>query len=69
MSSKKLIHFAGSFIADLKFRVLKANYITLTWKPFIESLDPIFQNLLENCCGSDFVPIMTDEFPAPEFSL
>ena len=82
MSSKKLVHFAGSFLlpskfsedglalsptsAALKCDVLRTNYITLTWKRLIESLDP---NLTENGWSSGFVPIMMDELPAPAFSL
>ena len=48
---------------------LRANYITLTWKRLIESLDPTLPNLTENGWGSDFVSLMTDELPAPAFSL
>ena len=32
-------------------------------------LDPTLQNLTENGWGSDCVPEMTDELPAPAFSL
>ena len=55
--------------AALKFHLLRANFIALTWKRLILSLDPTLPGLMGNGWNKDFVPIMTDELPAPEFSL
>ena len=55
--------------AALKFHVLRANLITLTWKRLIVSLDPTLPDLIGNGWDNDLVPVMTDELPAPEFSL
>ena len=55
--------------AALKFHTQRANFIALTWKRSIISLDPTLPNLVGNGWDKDSVPIMTDELPAPEFSL
>ena len=55
--------------AALKFHIQRANFITLAWKRYISALDPILPNLIGNGWDENLVPIMTDELPAPDFSL
>ena len=59
--------------AALKFHLLRSNYVALTWKQLSTSFDPE----LPPCTaeqgwhteGSRITAVMTDELPAPAFSL
>ena len=53
----------------LKYQILRANYIVLSWKRYIVALDPPLPNLVGNGWDENLVPVMTDELPAPEFYL
>ena len=55
--------------AARKIHILKANYIALAWKRYSSALDPDLPNLVENGWDESLTPVLTDEFPAPEFSL
>ena len=55
----------------LKYHILRANYIVLSWKRYIVALDPPLPNLVGNGWDENLVPVnvMMDELPAPEFYL
>ena len=55
--------------AALKFHILRANYIALAWKRYSSALDPDLPNLVGNGWDESLTPVLTDELPAPEFSL
>ena len=57
--------------AALKFNLLRANFITVAWKRFISSFNPTLPSLRGTDGIKSLYPwiMMTDEFPAPEFSL
>ena len=48
---------------------MRANFVTLTWKTLLLSLNPNLPNMIGNGWDSNLMPVMTDELPAPEFSL
>ena len=55
--------------AALRQHILRANYITLAWKRYIITLNPPLPSLIGNGWDENLAPVMTDELPAPEFSL
>ena len=61
--------FSEDTPAALKFHILRANCVTLTWKRLTVELNPVLPQLAENGWDAELTPIMTDELPAPESSL
>lgn len=55
--------------AALKFHIMRANFVTFLWKRLMRCLSPVLPNMIGNGWNDDLTPVMTDELPAPEFSL
>ena len=57
----------------LKFKLLRCNFIALVWKRKIYSLTSVIPSITDNHGWNNnngqYIPIMTDQLPAPEFTL
>ena len=55
--------------AALKFHIQRSNYVCHSWRRLLRDTNPELPSTTDYGWSEDHKPVLTDELPAPEFSL